>query len=148
MYQNINVYKNFLPVFDKQFISPLNDNGQKYYNFKLLDTQYLNKKRLVHLRFTPKQKGTDVFEGDCWVNDTSYAIQKITLRPSVDANINYISGLTLIQEFKLLQDSIWFLYKDKFVADIAPIGKSKLALIGRKTTTYKNVIFNNKDTSR
>jgi hypothetical protein len=143
MYQNINVYKNFLPVFDKQFISPLNDNGEKYYNFKLLDTQYLNKKRLVHLRFTPKQKGADVFEGDCWVNDTSYAIQKITLRPSVDANINYISGLTLIQEFKLIQDSIWFLYKDKFVADIAPIGKSKLALIGRKTTTYKNVVFNN-----
>ncbi len=142
MYQNIDVYSNFIPVFDKQFISPFNDNGSNYYNFKLLDTQYLNKKRLVHLRFTPKHKGQDVFEGDCWVNDTSFAIQKITLRPSVDANINFISGLSLIQEFKLVNDSTWFLYKDKFVADISPVGTKKISLKGRKTTTYKNVLIN------
>ncbi|MDE3143756.1 MAG: carboxypeptidase-like regulatory domain-containing protein, partial [Bacteroidota bacterium] len=142
MYQNIDVYSNFIPVFDKQFISPFNDNGSSYYNFKLLDTQYLSKKRLVHLRFTPKHKGQDVFEGDCWVNDTTYAIQKITLRPAVDANINFISGLSLIQEFKLVNDSTWFLYKDKFVADISPIGNKKISLKGRKTTTYKNVHFN------
>ena len=142
MYQNINIYNNYIPVFDKQFISPLNDNADKYYHFKLLDTQFLNKKRLVHLRFVPKIKGVNVFEGDCWVHDVTYAIQKITLRPSTEANINFISGLSLIQEFKLLNDTTWFLYKDKFVADINPIGKSKLALIGRKTTTYQNVIFN------
>jgi hypothetical protein len=142
MYQNIDVYSNFIPVFDKQFISPFNDNGSSYYNFKLLDTQYLSKKRLVHLRFTPKHKGEDVFEGDCWVHDTTFAIQKITLRPSVDANINFISGLSLIQEFKLVNDTTWFLYKDKFVADISPIGSRKISLKGRKTTTYKNVVIN------
>jgi len=142
MYQNIDVYSNFIPVFDKEFISPFNDNGSNYYNFKLLDTQYLNKKRLVHLRFTPKHKGQDVFEGDCWVHDTSFAIQKITLRPSMDANINYISGLSLIQEFKLVNDTTWFLYKDKFVADISPIGTKKISFRGRKTTTYKNVSIN------
>jgi len=69
-------------------------------------------------------------------------LQKITLRPSVDANINFLSGLSLIQEFRLINDSIWFLYKDKFVADISPIGKKNLALKGRKTTTYKNVLVN------
>ncbi len=142
MYQNIDVYSNFIPIFDKQFISPFNDNGSSYYNFKLLDTQYLSKKRLVHFRFTPKHKGQDVFEGDCWVNDTTFAIQKITLRPAVDANINFISGLSLIQEFKLINDSTWFLYKDKFVADISPIGNKKISLKGRKTTTYKNVSVN------
>jgi hypothetical protein len=142
MYQNINVYSNYITVFDKQFISPLHDNADKYYNFKLLDTQYLNQKRLVHLRFTPKVKGADIFEGDCWVNDTCFAIQKITLRPSADANINYIGGLSLIQEFKLINDTTWFLYKDKFVADIIPLGKKKLSLKGRKTTTYKNVLLN------
>lgn len=142
MYQNVNIYSNFIPIFDKQFVSPFNDNGSSYYNFKLLDTQYLSKKRLVHFRFTPKHKGEDVFEGDCWVHDTSFAIQKITMRPSVDANINFISGLSLIQEFKLIDDTTWFLYKDKFVADISPIGNNKLSLKGRKTTTYKNVVVN------
>jgi hypothetical protein len=147
MYQNINVYNNFIPVFDKQFISPFNSNADKYYQYKLLDTQYLGTKRLIHFRFTPKVKGSDIFEGDAWINDTLFAIQKITLRPAVDANINYLSNLSLIQEFKLINDTTWFLYKDKFVADISPLGSKKISLKGRKTTTYKNVLINNSSIS-
>jgi hypothetical protein len=42
MYQNVNVYDNFIPVFDKQFISPLSDNGDAYYNYSIPDTQKIN----------------------------------------------------------------------------------------------------------
>jgi len=42
----------------------------------------------------------------------------------------------------LLDDSTWFLSKDKFVADISPIGKNSAGFIGRKTTTYKNIVVN------
>ncbi len=146
LYQNINVYDNFIPVFNREFISPFNTNAPNYYNFKLLDTQYLSNRRLVHLKIIPKHKGDDVFEGDCWIHDTTFAVQKITLRPSVDANINFLSGLSLIQEFRLINDTTWFLYKDKFVADISPIGKKNLALKGRKTTTYKNVLLDTDST--
>lgn len=142
-YQNVNVYSNFVPVFDKQFISPFNQNGDNYYNFKLLDTQYLNNKRLVHLGFSPKRKGENTFTGDCWAQDTSYAIQKITLRPSEDANLNFIQNLTLIQEYRLIDDTTWFLSKDKFVVDISPIGNNKAGFKGRKTSTYRNVVINN-----
>ena len=140
-YQNVDAYANFIPVFDKRFVGPFNDNADKYYNFKLLDTQYLSKKRLIHFRFTPKTKGADVFEGDCYVNDTTFALQKITMRPSVDANINFIGGLSIIQEYSLIHDSIWFLSKDKFVADINPVGEKNVALKGRKTTTYRKIIL-------
>ncbi len=141
-YQNVNVYDNLIPVFDKSFAGPFGDNADQFYNFKLLDTQYLNKKRLVHFSFSPKHPGATFFNGDCWINDTSFAIQKITMRPSADANINFISGLTIIQEYKLLNDSTWFLYKDKFVADVTPLGKKQISFKGRKTTTYHNVIIN------
>lgn len=142
MYQNVNVYHNFIPVFDKEFVSPFHDNADNYYNFKLLDTQYMAKRRLIHLGFTPKHKGEDTFEGDCWVHDSSYAIQKVTLRPSKDANINFVENLTLIQEYKLINDSTWFLGKDKFVVDLALLGKTMMSFKGRKTTTYKNILTN------
>ncbi|TDH23346.1 carboxypeptidase-like regulatory domain-containing protein [Segetibacter sp. 3557_3] len=141
-YQNVNIYLNYIPVLDKQFVSPFHERGDNYYNFKLLDTQYLNNKRLVHLRFTPKSKGGNTFEGDCWVVDSSYAIQKITLRPSVEANINFVEKLTLIQEFRLVNDTTWFLSKDRFVVDISPMGKSRGGFKGRKTATYRNVALN------
>lgn len=141
-YQNVDVYQNSIPVFDKMYVSPLSDNADNFYNFKLLDTQYLGDKRLVHFSFTPKRPGGDLFTGDAWVHDTSFAIQKITMRPSQDANLNFVTGLTLIQEFKLIDDSIWFLYKDKFVADVNPVGKQHLGFKARKTTTYKDILIN------
>ncbi len=146
MYQNVNVYNNFIPVFNKDFISPFNSNGDNYYKFKLADTAYLSGKRLVHFRFSAKRKGENTFEGDCWVNDTSFALQKVTLRPSPDANINFIEGLSIIQEYRLINDSIWFLYKDRFVADIAPIGNGKLGIKGRKTATYEHIKLNDTTT--
>ncbi len=141
-YQNINVYKNVIPVFNREFISPFNTNADTYYQFKLADTAYLNGKRLVHLLIKPKHSNELTFEGDCWVNDTSFAIQKITLRPSTFADINFLQALTLIQEYTLVNDSIWFLAKDRFVADFAPGGKDKLGIKGRKTTTYRSVKIN------
>lgn len=140
--QNVNVYSNFIPVFDKQFISPISDNGDAYYQYRVLDSQFVAGKRLIHMTFIPKRKGENTFMGDCWVNDTTWAIQKMTLALSREANINFVDKLSLIQEYKQLNDSVWFLVKDKFVVDIAPIGKSAFGVIGRKTTTYKDIVVN------
>jgi hypothetical protein len=143
MDQNVNVYNNFIPVFNKEFVSPASDNGDLYYNYRVTDTQQVSNHRYYHLVFTPRRKGTNTFEGDCWVHAGSFAIQKMNLRLGKDANINFVEDLSLIQEFKLINDSTWFLAKDKFVADITPIGgKNSPGFIGRKTTTYRNIIVN------
>jgi len=142
MDQNVNFYNNFIPVFDKQFISPISDHGDAYYNYKVADTQYVGGKRLIHFLFSPKRKGENTFEGDCWVHDTSFAIQKMSLRLGKEANLNFVEQLSLVQEYQLINDSTWFLAKDKFVVDISPIGKSAISFIGRKTTTYRNVVVN------
>lgn len=143
MDQNVDFYGNFIPVMDKQFVSPASDNGDAYYNYRVIDTQLVNQNRYYHLVFTPKRRGENTFEGDCWVHAGTYAIQKMNLRLGKDANVNFLETLSLIQEYRLLDDSTtWFLAKDKFVADLTPIGKQSLGFIGRKTTTYKNIVIN------
>ncbi|MBI5857763.1 MAG: carboxypeptidase-like regulatory domain-containing protein [Sphingobacteriales bacterium] len=143
--QIVNVYNNFIPVFDKEFVSPISDNGDYYYNYRVVDTQMISERRFYHLVFTPRRKGGDTFEGDCWVQAGSFAIQKMSLRLGKEANVNFLENLSMIQEYKMINDSTWFLSRDKFVADVSPIGKDKPGFIGRKTTTYRNVIVN--DTS-
>ncbi len=142
MDQVVNVYNNFILVFDKRFISPLADNGDVFYHYRLTDTQYIGGKRFFHLVFAPKHKGENTFEGDCWIHDSTFAVQKINLKLSQDANINYVEKLSLVQEYRMLNDSLWFLSKDKFIVDIAPVGKEKFGVTGRKTTTYRNVRIN------
>jgi len=142
MDQNINFYSNFIPVFDKLFVSPISDNGDSYYRYKVLDTQIVNGRRLIHMSFTPKRQGENTFEGDCWAHDTTWAIQKMNLRLSKDVNINYVDRLSLIQEFTLINDSTWFLTRDKFVVDLSLTGEKALSAIGRKSTTYRNIVVN------
>ena len=148
MDQNVDFYSNFIPVFDKRFVSPISDNGDNYYHYRIIDTQYVNARRLIHLVFTPKRKGENTFEGDCWVHDSSFAIQKMNLRLGKEANINFLEQLSLIQEFSLINDSTWFLSKDKFVINLAPLGEKRSGFIGRKTTTYKNILVNDSSVGR
>jgi Family of unknown function (DUF5686)/CarboxypepD_reg-like domain len=145
MDQVVNIYNNFMTVFDRQFIGPLSDNGDFYYNYRVVDTQKINNNRFYHLVFTPRRTGSDTFEGDCWVQAGTFAILKMNLRLGKQANVNFLENLSLIQEYSLINDSSWFLSKDKFVADISPAGKERPGFIGRKTTTYRNVVVN--DTS-
>ncbi len=147
MYQNINVYNNFIPVFDRSFVSPISDNGDAYYNFKVPDTQFISGHRYYHFLFYPKHKGENTFQGDAWIADSSFAVQKMNLMLSPGANVNFIEKLSLVQEYQLVHDSTWFLSKDKFVADFMVLGKSTLNFIGRKTTTYREIRVNDTATS-
>lgn len=142
MYQNVNVYNNFIPVFNLDFVSPLSDNGDAYYKYRVIDTQFIGNRRCFHMTFQPKRTGDNAFIGDAWIHDSTFAVQKISLSLSKEANVNYMEKLSMIQEFRLLDDSTWFISKDKFVVNIAPVGKSNLTFTGRKTTNYSNVLIN------
>lgn len=143
MDQNVNIYSNYINVMDKDFISPLNENADNYYNFSVADTQIIDGNRVFHFIFSPKHAGQNTFEGDAWVLAKTFHLQKITLYLGKGANINYIDRISVYQEFKPVHDSLYFINKDKFFADFKVLGKKSLTLIGRKTTLYKDIVVNN-----
>ncbi len=142
MNQKINVYENFSNSLGKEFISPLSDVGDKYYNYKGADTQYISGQRYLHLLFSPKREGENTFSGDCWIHGGNWGIYRINLNISQSANINYVNRLAITQEFSLRPDSAWMFAKDKTIIDFTPFGKEKLSFIARRTSTYKNVRVN------
>ncbi|HEX9512515.1 MAG TPA: DUF5686 family protein [Puia sp.] len=140
--QRINSYENYMTLFGKEFISPLSTVGDNYYNYRGLDTQYISGQRYLHLFFTPKRGGENTFSGDCWIHQASWGIGKITLNISSTAGINFVHRLSIIQEFTRRNDSAWVFTRDKFVVELSPLKKGKLAFIGRKTSLYKNIQIN------
>lgn len=146
MYANINVYDNYIPVFDKRFVSPISNSGQLFYNYRITDTQYVSNHRYIKMNFEPRRKGENVFVGEMWVQDSTYAVQKMTMSVPGDANINFVRKVSLVQEFKQLSDSSgWFLVKDKFIVDFwtpSPKPTKTIDFIGRKTTTYDGIVVN------
>jgi len=143
-YQNVNAYNNFIPVFDKSFVSPISNNGAFYYKYRIKDTQMAYGHPIILVEFRPRRDGENCFFGDFWVVDSVYAIQRISLEVPKNANINYVSRVSLYQETAPAHDSLWFTVKDKFVCDFnLPYSPRLPGFIGRKTTNYRNVVVNN-----
>ena len=142
MNQNVSIYSNFVNVMDKDFISPFNDNADAYYIFTVPDTQIVNGGKQYHFVFRPKRPGQNTFEGDAWVTEKTFQIRKISMYLGKDANINFIDRISVFQEYLPINDSVIFLNRDKFFADFRVLGKNSLTLIGRKTTSYKDIRIN------
>lgn len=146
MYQNINVYDNMIPIFNVDFVSPISNDAPFYYKYQITDTQWINNLLCYQVAFTPKRGGEHTFNGDFWIHDTDFAVQKINMIVTKEQNINWVNKVTMLQEFTSFQDTLWFLTKDKFYVDFLPPHGDKIAgFLGRKTTTYKNILVNNKE---
>lgn len=142
MNQNVSIYSNFVNVMDKDFISPFNDNADAYYIFTVPDTQVVNGGKQYHFVFRPKHAGQNTFEGDAWVTEKTYQIRKISMYLGREANINFVDRISVFQEYFPINDSVIFLNRDKFFADFRVLGKNSLTLIGRKTTSYQDIVIN------
>lgn len=143
MYQDINVYDNYIGIFDKSFISPAADFARNFYKFYLEDSAFVDNQWCYKLTFTPKRSGDLTFEGEMWVHDTTYAIKTWTASVADIANINYVNGFYLEQKFDQVEKEVWMLTVDKLIVDLKVREKSKvLGFFGRKLTTRKNFVIN------
>lgn len=144
-HQNMNIYKDYVPVFDKKFVSPISNEGLLFYKYKIKDTQVAYGHNIILVQYTPKRPLENCFTGDFWVVDSVFAIQRISMEIGRDVNINWLDKVALYQEFAPV-DSFWFCVKDKFIAGFSAYKSKKMpGMIGRKTTTYHNIRIN-KDT--
>lgn len=143
MYQNINIYDNSIPIFNVDFISPIANDAPNFYKYEITDTQEINSKLCYQVAFSPKRSGEHTFNGDFWIHDTDFAVQKINMIVTKEQNINWVNKVTMMQEFTCFEDTIWFLTRDKFYVDFLPPHGDKVAgFLGRKTTSYKNIVVN------
>lgn len=143
MYQDINVYDNYIGIFDKSFVSPISNFALGFYQFRLTDSMFIDKNWCYKLEFEPKRKGDLAFQGKMWVNDTTYAVKNWSATVSETANINYVNGFYLEQKFEQIIPEVWMLTLDRLIVDLRIYQKSKLVgFYGRKLSTRKDFVIN------
>lgn len=141
MYQNINVYDNYINAFGLSFVSPVSDFGLLSYRYYLTDSALLEGHWCYKLTFLPKRETELTFSGDMWVHDTTYAVKQIEAEISTKSNINYIKAFKVKQEYNQVEDEVWMLTKDNLVIDFAVSNKT-FGIYGRKSSTYENFVIN------
>lgn len=149
MYQNVNIYDNYLVIFGKNFISPIADGGKGFYDYHLLDSNWVGHNWCYKIAFKPKRVQELAFTGSMWVNDTSYAVKSIEATIAEGANLNFVQGFQVKQEYSEVQPEVWMLTKDQLVVDLNVIkdtGKKNenpvQGFYGRRTATYRDFVIN------
>ncbi len=142
LYAEYNIYDNYIKIFNKDFVSPLSRTGINVYNYILADSAFIENKWCYKIVYYPRRKGELTFSGDFWVNDSTYAIKKINLEASKDANINWIKEIYIEQEFDVLNDSVFLLKRDHFMSDFSISKKEESkGMYGKRTSVFQNHKF-------
>ncbi|MGD2034343.1 MAG: DUF5686 family protein [Bacteroidales bacterium] len=141
MYQKLNIYDNFMHLFEPGFVSPIADFGKLYYKYYLEDSAYIDNSWCYKISFKPKRKLERTFYGYFWVADTSFAIKKVQLRVSKTVNINFLNDLIAINEYSKINDSTWFLTNEDLLLDFY-ISDKVTGFFGRKTSFYEDIVIN------
>ena len=149
MYQNVNIYDNFLVIFGKNFVSPIADGGRAYYHYYLLDSNWVGNNWCYQISFQPKRVQELAFTGTMWVNDTSYAVKHIEATIATGANLNFVQGFKVEQEYAEVEPEVWMLVKDRLMVDLNIVndhGKDPKhpvqGFYGRRTASYRNFVIN------
>ncbi len=142
LYQDYDIYDNYLKFFDKSFTSPLSRTGVDTYNYALRDSAFIDNKWCYNIVYYPRRKNELTFKGDFWVNDSTYAIKNINLEVTKSANINWVKEIYIEQEFDVVNDSIFLLKRDYMLSDFSFQKKEKSrGVYGKRTTVYDNYEF-------
>lgn len=113
---------NTVRIIDKDFISPASRFGLLYYKYLIADTVLLDGKYMCYeLRVIPKMDEGPVFRGSIWINDTTFALKRISLEADRKAEINFISRIRIQQDYEPSVTGAWFPVRTRFLADAVNI---------------------------
>lgn len=142
LYQNYDIYDNYLKFFDKSFTSPLSRTGVDTYNYALRDSAYIDSKWCYNIVYYPRRKNELTFKGDFWVNDSTWAIKNINLEVTKSANINWVKEIYIEQDFEVMNDSVFLLKRDYMLSDFSFQKKEESrGVYGKRTTVFDNYQF-------
>jgi hypothetical protein len=142
IYQDIDIYENSILLMEKQFKSPVGNIATSVYKFFILDTVDIDNKPYIKLAFQPRNSADVAFRGDMFIAlDSSYAIKKIKMGITRNANINFVSALEIDQDFGYTDEKGWQLERDQLTIDYNFLNQ-KMGMYGKKTISYQDIKVN------
>ena len=140
-FQNFDFYPNWQNVLGKDFISPIAEGGRLTYEYELQDSVFIGKDWCYKIAVTPKRSHDLAFKGTIWITAQGYALRRVDLIASPEANINFVSDLRIFQDLTPPADGPGLPARTKLVISVRPYEK-QAAMLVRFTTVSSNFVRN------
>lgn len=132
------IYNNFIPIFEKNFPSPIHDNYQRYYRYYLMDSLPVNDRKTYLISYKPKFSSQRAFSGLMKVDSVSAAVVDISLRFDLQANVNFVRSYLIRQTYNLLQEEYWVVDSSGVLGDFTIVENASdlTGFFGRKVSVF------------
>jgi len=134
MYEDVNLYDNNILIATTQFLSPIASLAPSFYKFFITDTVKTSPTRLIELSFIPRNPADLLLTGKLYIaDDGSYALNKAFITISNKANLNFVRGVELSQEFSQLPNQKYYLRKSDMIVDFGISQQKGRGFTGKRT---------------
>ncbi|MCS7005129.1 MAG: DUF5686 and carboxypeptidase regulatory-like domain-containing protein [Cytophagales bacterium] len=154
-FQDFNFYNNYIRLFEKDFISPIADSWNLFYDYELIyqenddddnpRTTLMDGIPCYKIKFKPKQPQDLAFTGVMWIADSSYhyALKQIDVTITKEANLNFIEKVVIQQQMiEVAQDKGWLPDKTRLIIDIGEIKDDWAGMLIKFYSSNRNFKIN------
>ena len=142
----VNIYDdNIILLVNKNFVSPIAKAGFRYYEYDLVDSVKTGIHWVYKIHFFPKQKQSNTFEGDLWIEQHTYAVKRVDMTMAIDANINYLTHFFIHQIYEEIETDNWMPTKDSAYVEATvkvPPTMQALDFTAKRVSMYRDFTFN------
>lgn len=120
-HNQINFNNNNVRILDRNFVSPISTAGLFYYKYYLIDSLYIDDYYCYEVHVVPKRTEDLTFSGTFWINDSTFALKRITVEVGKNANLNFVDRIKIQQDLKPTTSGCWVSEKTRLMADAVNI---------------------------
>ena len=141
VFKDVDIFQSNIPLFLQRFVSPLSSIGPNYYKYYLIDTLRIDDQPCVDLGFVPFNSETSGFTGHLYVTlDSTYFVKKAVLNVPKDINLNFVSPMTIEQNFIRTKDNTRLITKDDIIVHFK-LKENTKGMYARRLNKYTNHSF-------
>jgi hypothetical protein len=142
LYQDVDIYDNYVDMLSDQFMSPIAKNAPLFYRYYAADTLEESGKKVIRLEFYPKNKLDMLLQGDLYIAlDSTYAVTRINFSINPNINLNWVKELVVEQDFQLLPSGKWVLGSEDYRMHFG-INKRGAGMVAQRLVTHRDIRIN------
>lgn len=142
LYQEVDIYDNYVEMLSDQFMSPIAKNAPLFYRYYAADTIVESGKKVIRLEFYPKNKLDMLLQGDLYIAlDSTYAVTRINFSVNPNINLNWVKELVVEQDFQLLPSGKWVIANEDYRMHFG-INKRGVGMVAQRLVTHRNTRIN------
>ncbi len=142
VFQEYNFYKNWLPILNKDFISPISDGWKTYYDYDLLDSVLIGQDTTYKLQVYPRREQDLAFTGFIWIKKADYSLKQVDLTIPKEANLNFVDRIKIQQELIPTPAGPLIPSKTRVLIKIAQVSDNTPGLLAKFYTVTDSILVN------